>query len=142
MKKLKTYATYEAAIQAERDREKQYRKTAQGAFESSMASFEESKEAFYPLAAVSAPVRRAVVQDPVKARRAYKTAHELIRRNAPHCLEVFKLIIKNGPNRQQSICEMIEKLKKKRRVLKGATPSSTNRKECSTASTARRSKNS
>lgn len=117
MKKLKTYATYEAAIQAERDREKQWRKTAQGAFESSMASFEESKEAFYPLAAVSAPVRRAVVQDPVKARRAYSKAYKQVMRNAPHCLEVFKLILRNGTNRRKSICEMTNTIIEKKHLL-------------------------
>lgn len=136
MKKIKGYATYQGAIDAERHRERQWRKTKQGAFESSFVSFEEAKEGFYPLgAAVSRPFH----QDPEKARRAYKSAHELVRRKAPHCLEVFGLILKNGSNRQQSICEMIEKLKARKRVLKGAKMNSTTLKKCSTSYTAKRS---
>lgn len=142
MKKLKTYATYDAALQAERDRERQWRATRQGAFESAFVSFEEAKEAFIPLAAVSAPVRRAAVLDPAKARRAYMKAYIRVRRKAPHCLEVFNLIVKNGPDRQKSICEMITKLKAKKRVLTGATPLNTNHKSGSISSTARSSKSS
>lgn len=143
MKKLKTYATYGAALQAERDRERQWRATRQGEFESNFVRFEEAKEAFVPLAEVCAPVRRAAALDPVKARRAYKTTHEFIRRKAPHCREVFNLIVKNGPDRQKSICEMmIKKLKAKKRVLTGATPLNTMRKKSATSSTASSSKSS
>lgn len=142
MKKLKTYASYDAALQAERDRERQWRATRQGAFESDMVRFEEAKEAFVPLAEVCAPVRRAAALDPVKVRRAYKSVHKLVSRKAPHCLEVFNLIVKNGPDRQKSICEMITKLKAKKRVLTGATPMNTMRKKSATSSTVRSSKSS
>ena len=143
MKKLKTYASYDAALQAERDRERQWRATRQGAFESAFVSFEETKEACVPLAEVCAPVRRAAADDPETAQRAYKTTHEFIRRKAPHCLEVFNLIVKNGPDRQKSICEMmIKKLKAKKRVLAGATPLNTNRNVGSISSTASSSKSS
>ena len=139
MKKIKAYPTYQGSLDAERHRERQWRKTKQGAFESSFVSFEEAKEGFYPLgAAVSRPFR----QDPEKARRAYMKAYFRVRRKAPHCLEVFNLIVKNGSNRQQSICEMIEKLKAKKRVLKGVKTNSTTLKKCSTSYTAKRSKGS
>ena len=136
MKKIKAYETYQGAVDAERHREKQWRRTKQGAFESSFVSFEETKEPFYPLgAAISRPFH----QNPEKARRAYKTAHELVRRRAPHCLEVFRLILKNGSNRQLSICEMIEKLKTKKLVLKGAKMNSMSHNATSTMNTDKRS---
>ena len=139
MKKIKAYETYQGAIDAERHREKQWRRTKQGAFESSFVSFEETSEGFYPLgAAVSRPFN----QDPAKARRAYMKAYIRVRRKAPHCLEVFNLIVKNGSNRQQSICEMIEKLKAKNRILKGAMTNSTDPKNGSTSTIAKRSKSS
>lgn len=139
MKTLKCYPTYQGSLDAERHREKQWRSTKQGAFESSFVSFEETKEAFYPLgAAVSRPFH----QDPEKARRAYKSAHKLVSRKAPHCLEVLGLILKNGSNRQMSICEMIEKLKAKKRVLKIPMKNSTALKKESTIYTGKRSKGS
>ena len=139
MKKIKAYPTYQGSLDAERHRERQWRKTKQGAFESSFVSFEEAKEGFYPLgAAVSRPFH----QDPEKARRAYERSRKTVERKAPHCKDVFNLILKNGSNRQQSICEMIEKLKAKKRVLKTSTKNSTTPKKCSTSYTAKRSKGS
>lgn len=136
MKKLKTYATYDAALQAERDRERQWRATRQGAFESAFVSFEEAKEAFVPLAEVCAPVRRAAEYDPEKVRRAYSKAYKKVLRNAPHCLEVFKLILKNGTNRRKSICEMTNAIIKKKHLLKKESRArrSTHRKNASTSS--------
>lgn len=133
MKTLKCYPTYQGSLDAERHREKQWRSTKQGAFESSMVSFEETKEAFYPLgAAVSRPFH----QDPEKAQQDYSKAYKKVMRNAPHCLEVFKLILKNGDNRQKSICEMTNAIIEKKRLLKKASRvrKSTRRKNVSTSS--------
>ena len=35
-------------------------------------------------------------------------ATEKVRRKAPHLLPVFRLILKNGSNREKSICELIK----------------------------------
>ena len=122
MKKIKAYETYQGAIDAERHREKQWRRTKQGAFESSFVSFEETSEGYYPLAAV---VRRAYDQDSCKAHQSYSRAYKRVLRQAPECLEVFKLIIKNGKERQKSIWEMIRRIKTRR------APSTTSSKHSS-----------
>jgi len=41
-------------------------------------------------------------------------ARQRVRRNVPHCLEVFNLIIKNGSNREESICQMVQEAKKRK----------------------------
>jgi len=51
-------------------------------------------------------------------------ARQRIRRNKPHCLEVFNLIIKNGSNREESICQMIQNVKAKRQCAKGTSVTS------------------
>lgn len=127
MKAPKAQATYEAALEAERLRERQWRRTRQGAFESSFVSFDANTECYYPLAAVISSKKCKEEPDLEKRRRAYKTAHDRVRRNAPHCLKVFNLIIKNGKDRQKSICELVHE------ALDGR--SSTRHKEASTTST-------
>lgn len=119
MKPIKAYPTYQGSLDAERHREKQWRQTKQGAFESSMVSFEENKEAFYPL---GVEVARPYYQDPAKTSRAYDTAYHRVDRNIPECKEVFTLIMKNRSNRQKSVWEMVNKIKKQSGVLK-KTPS-------------------
>lgn len=129
MKKIKAYETYQGAIDAERHREKQWRRTKQGAFESSFVSFEETSEGYYPLAAV---VRRAYDQDSCKAKHAYMRAYSKVVRVAPECLEVFKLILKNGKDRQKSICEMTAALRARNHVLKHKTRGKSRRRKRST----------
>lgn len=104
MKPIKAYKTYQGSLDAERHREKQWRSTRQGAFESSFVSFEETKEGYYPL---SATVRRSREADQAKLRQAYMNAYMRVKRKLPHCLEVFKLIIKNGKKRKKSIWELV-----------------------------------
>ena len=104
MKAPKAQATYEAALEAERLRERQWRRTRQGAFESSFVSFDANTECYYPLAAV---ISSKKCKDPeslaTKRRRAYLTAYNHVWRHAPECIDVFRLILKNGNNRQESI---------------------------------------
>lgn len=110
--------SYEAALEAERLRLKKHRQTRQGAFEASFVSFEATKEMYYPLAAV---IGSRATDDPKaleKLHAAYSKAYKRVKRNAPECLEVFKLIIKNGKDRQKSIWEMVNKIKKQHGALK------------------------
>lgn len=132
MKPLKVYKTYQGSLDAERAREKQRRSTKQGAFESSFVSFDQTKEAFYPLGAA---IRRSVFDDPEAMRKAYKKAHERVRRKAPECLEVFNLIIKNASDRQKSIEEMIQKKVEATAKAIKAMKLSTTPKKCSTTYT-------
>ena len=43
-----------------------------------------------------------------EALRRYRAAYYRVRRNLPHCLQTFKLIVKNGENRKESICALEE----------------------------------
>lgn len=115
MRKLKCYATYQGSLDAERHREKQWRSTKQGKFESSFVSFEVAKEAFYPLGAA---VSRPFYQDPEEESRAAKTAKQRVSRNIPECHEVFTLILKNGKNRPKSVWEMVDEIKSQGGALK------------------------
>ena len=137
MKKLKTYASYDAALQAERDRERQWRATRQGKFESDMVRFEEAKEAFIPLAEVCAPVRRAADYDPEKVRRARKSSCWRVTRNIPECLQVLKLVFKNGNNKPKSVWEMVDDIKSQGGALK--KEHSTTPCKCATSATSPKS---
>lgn len=118
MKPPKAYATYEDSIEAERLREKKRRHTRQGAFEASMISFEETQENYYPLAAVMGSRAKSDPEFLKTALRRYMKAYQRVRRKLPECLEVFNLILKNGKERQKSIWEMVNKIKKQSGVLK------------------------
>lgn len=106
MRPPKAYKTYEASIDAERDRIRKWRKTRQGAFESDFVSFDEITENYYPLADIMREESIDEDSELEKRRRAYMTAYIRVYRNAPHCLDVLNLIIKNGKERQKSICEL------------------------------------
>lgn len=106
MRKAKGYKTYQGSLDAERHREKQWRESRQGAFESSFVSFEELTERYYPL---SAAIRESRESDREKLRQAYMKAYMRVKRKAPHCLPVFELIVKNGKERKKSIWEMVHK---------------------------------
>ena len=110
MRPPKAYKTYEASIDAERNRERQHRKTRQGEFEASFVSFEANTELYFPLTEIigaSGPSAEDA-ETIAKRRRAYKTAYERVCRKAPHCIPVFNLIVKNGKERQKSICELAD----------------------------------
>ena len=136
MKKPKAQVIYEAALEAERLRERQWRQTRQGEFESSMLSldmlpadttqdtyeswicdhgqgaaairtFSSELEGACPLALVISEKKNEKIKlDSKENHRAYKKAHKRVSRKAPHCLKVFNLIIKNGNKREKSICEL------------------------------------
>jgi len=112
-------AEYNRCLQRERDRERKWRLTKQGAFESSLIHFdmeaEECRERQTSVSWLSDQGRGArqirsagdPMTDSVKARqKRIDRAKHLVARNAPECLTVFWLIIKNGSNRKESIWQL------------------------------------
>lgn len=132
MKRIKAYATYQGALDGERARDRARRATKQGAFEASFVSFDQTKEGYYPLAAA---ISRAVFADPEAMERSYHKAYVKVSRKAPECLEVLKLIVKNGSNRQKSIEEMIRN-RFKNAMNSAKTIGATTRRKCNTSATA------
>ena len=109
---------YRHCLDMERDRYREWAKTKQGAFETYQvlhfdAEAEEAVERENSTSWLSdhgrgaAAIRRCgpVRTDILRKREA--AAIEKIRRTAPRLLPVFRLILKNGSNREKSICELI-----------------------------------
>ena len=109
---------YKRCLVRERDRYREWAKTRQGAFETYQvmhfdAEAEEATERENSTSWLSdrgrgaAAIRRCgpVRMDILRKREA--AAIEKIRRTAPRLLPVFRLILKNGSNREKSICELI-----------------------------------
>lgn len=67
--------------------------------------------------------------------RKYMRAYQRVRRNLPECLEVFALILKHGKERQKSIWEMVNKIKRQSGALKKTR--STKLRKTATKGTAR-----
>ena len=126
--------SYNRAIKRERDRNRKWRKTAQGAFESSMFhidAYNEPVELSYKyeswlsdLEIGAKKIRSfdeglsqwdADVSYGVKAllhyRRRFNTAYVRLKRSKPHLLRTFVLICQYGENRNASISILQEKTK-------------------------------
>ena len=110
---------YRRCLDMERDRYREWAKTKQGAFETYQvlhldAEAEEARERDSSTSWLSdrgrgaATVRRC---GPARAdilRKREAAAVEKVRRAAPRLLGVLRLILKNGSNREKSICELIK----------------------------------
>ena len=109
---------YKHCIDMERDRYREWAKTRQGAFETYQvlhfdAEQEEAREREHSTSWLSdrgkgaAAIRRCVdcpEEERLKRRRAALTrAYMMVRRKLPHCLKTFRLVLKNGTNRKESI---------------------------------------
>ena len=112
---------YKLCLAMERDRLRAYAKTRQGKFETHQilhydAQSEEAMERDCTTSWLSDHCKGAAVirrcGKPAKAdvmRRREAAAIKRVRRNAPHLLPVIRLILKNGSNRDKSICEIMAK---------------------------------
>ena len=112
---------YKRCIAREKDRYREWAKTRQGAFETYQvlhfdAEAEEAREREHSTSWLSdrgrgaAAIRRC---GPAKAdiwRKRENAAVKKVRRKAPHLLQVLRLILKNGSNREESICELMTKI--------------------------------
>ena len=109
---------YKRCIARERKRYREWAKTKQGAFETYQvlhldAEAEEARERENSTSWLSdrgkgaAAVRRCGPARTDILRKREAAAIEKVRRAAPHLLGVLRLILKNGNNREKSICELI-----------------------------------
>ena len=100
-------------------RDYKWRKTQQGEFESSFLSLDAIQAglndpddcAMFSDAGAGAERIRGYEHGTggrATFRSQLEAARRKIRRNAPECLEVFDLIVKNGSNREESIWEMVK----------------------------------
>ena len=126
--------SYNRALKRERDRERMWRQTAQGAFESGILHIDAHTEPADPYEQYeswlsdrereAAKIRSfdeglsqwdADVSYGVKAllhyRRRYKAAYMRLKRSKPHLLRTFVLICQYGENRNASISILQEKTK-------------------------------
>ena len=112
-------------LKRERDRERRWRTTPQGAFESSMLSLDqgarvgESNISNEWMSDKGLGVERLVdaidgVGDLSWYNRRIRAARERLKRAHPELLKVFDLIIKNGNNRKESICQLMKSTLRKR----------------------------
>ena len=113
---------YRQCIRQERKRYREWAKTKQGAFETYQvlhldAEAEEARERERSTSWLSdrgkgaAAIRRCgkgARTDIWRKREA--AAVKKVRRAAPHLLPVLRLILKNGSNREKSICELTAKI--------------------------------
>ena len=112
---------YRRCIAREKDRYREWAKTRQGAFETYQvmhfdAEAEEAREREHSTSWLSdrgrgaATIRRC---GPARAdiwQKREIAAVKKVRRKAPHLLPVLRLILKNGSNREKSICELTAKI--------------------------------
>lgn len=108
--------TYEEALKLERDRERNWRKTQQGAFESQMLSIDllpegatqEDLESWTSDGGRGAAAIRSFEDEDALNYylRRQRAALKLVRRELPECVETLKGIFRNGSNRKETICEM------------------------------------
>ena len=112
---------YKRCLVRERDRYREWAKTRQGAFETYQvlhfdAEAEEGREREKSSSWLSDRGRSAAMLrrcGPARAdilQRREAAAIKKVRRNAPHLLPVLRLILKNGSNREKSICELRTKI--------------------------------
>ena len=109
---------YKRCLDRERDRYREWAKTKQGSFETHKvmhldAEAEEALERENSTSWLSdrgkgaAAIRRCGPARAKVLRKREAAAVEKVRRTAPHLLGVLRLILKNGNNREKSICELI-----------------------------------
>ena len=112
---------YRRCLDRERDRYREWAKTRQGAFETYQvlhldAEAEEATERENSTSWLSdrgrgaAAIRRC---GPAQAKVLHKreaAAIKKVRRKAPHLLPVLQLILKNGSNKEKSICEIMSRI--------------------------------
>ena len=117
---------YKRCLARERDRYREWAKTKQGAFETYQvlhfdAEAEEARERENSTSWLSdrgrsaAAIRRC---NPARTKVLQKrgaTAIKKVQRKAPHLLPVLRLILKNGSNREKSICEIMAKTRTRKK---------------------------
>ena len=112
---------YKQCIERERRRYREWAKTRQGAFETYRilhfdAEAEEAREREHSTSWLSdrgkgaATIRRCGPSRTDVWRKRESAAIKKVRRKAPHLLPVLRLILKNGNNREKSICELRTKI--------------------------------
>ena len=112
---------YKRCIAREKDRYREWAKTRQGAFETYQvlhfdAEAEEAREREHSTSWLSdrgrgaAVIRRCGTDKADIWRKREAAAVKKVRRKAPHLLPVLRLILKNGSNREESICELMAKI--------------------------------
>ena len=111
-------AAYRCCLKRERDRDRSWRATAQGGFESSMVSVDQLADAFEApdeIAAFSdggagAAAVRAFDEPDGAAEYARRLKRALNRlRSAPSLQRTLRLIVKNGSNRKESVWELMSR---------------------------------
>lgn len=114
-------AAYRLCLERERDRERKWQLTKQGAFESSFVHFDFEAEAARErpaswLSDRGKGARQIRACDPVPQK---PTRHQLLNRaqmrlsrHLPECMKVFWLVIKNGSNRKESIWQIMKSMPK------------------------------
>ncbi len=107
-------------LKLERGRERSWRKTRQGMFESAMLSFDRVVEGMGDPSRCAALSDGGAGADAIIAQidgetpetvynQRIRRARMRVRRHLPESLEVFNLIVKNGKNRKESICALMSK---------------------------------
>ena len=110
---------YERALARERERERKRRATAQGQFESAALSLDampdldtDECESWLTDGGRGADAIRGETPEPEDAgdtrRKLLNRARMAVTRNMPECLTTFRLVIKNGTNRKESIWELMK----------------------------------
>ena len=115
-------AEYKRCIEREKDRYREWAKTRQGAFETYQvlhfdAELEEAREREHFSSWLSdrgkgaATIRRCGPAREKILKKREAAAIKKVQRTAPHLLPVLRLILKNGSNREKSICELMAKIR-------------------------------
>ena len=100
---------YAGACERIRAREARRKREIGAAVEDALVAFcGTRRNPLFDLGRSAAAIRRC---NPARTKVLQKrgaAATEKVRRKAPHLLPVFRLILKNGSNREKSICELIK----------------------------------
>ena len=110
---------YERALTRERDRERKHRATEQGRFDATALSLDampdldtDECESWLTDGGCGAAAIRDETPEPEDAddtrRKRLNRARMAVTRNMPECLTTFRLVIKNGTNRKESIWELMK----------------------------------
>ena len=110
---------YERALKREQERERKRRATEQGRFESAALSLDampdletDECESWLTDGGQGAEAIRGETPEPEDAddtrRKRLNRARMAVTRNMPECLTTFRLVIKNGTNRKESIWELMK----------------------------------
>ena len=112
-------SAYERALARERERERKRRAREQGRFESAALSLDampdldtDECESWLSDGGRGAEAIRGETPEPEDGadtrRRRLNRARMAVTRNMPECLTTFRLVIKNGTNRKESIWELMK----------------------------------